>query len=140
MVLFEYISILDASQRSVFMVRMSNVTPVEIDLYSNISYDDCRCSVTPTANCLTNRQFRIAHVLPLLLFVLQVRLVREILSFSGNDKYFLLNAYWTVSLLMFFAILTLIYRSSYYYELTAKILLCTGILLFSIVARYVMFV
>lgn len=136
LVLFECMLILDESQRSVIMVRMPNVTRIEIDAYYNISYDDCRCSVTPTANCLSNRQFRLIHVLPLLLFVLQVRLVREILPINGNHKYLLRNAYWTVSLLMFFAILTLIYHSTYYYEFTAKVLLCTGAALFSLVACY----
>lgn len=134
---FEYMSVLDTSQIWVFRFWMPNATLVEAKLYYDIPYEDCHCSVAPTKNCLTNRQLRITRVLPLILFVLQVQLIRKSLSFSVTHTHFLVNAYWIISIFIFFGILVIIYRSSYYYELTAKILLCASSSLFSIVIRHV---
>jgi hypothetical protein len=116
---------------------MPNATLVEAKLYYDIPYEDCYCSVAPTKNGLTNRQLRITRVLPLILFVLRMQLIRKSLSFNGTHTHFLVNAYWIVSLFIFFGILVIIYRSSYYYELTAKILLCASFSLFSIVTHHV---
>jgi hypothetical protein len=138
LVQFEYMFILDTSQISVFKFQTSNLTSIEAKLYYDIPYEDCHCSVTPTKDCLTHRQLWITYVLPLVLFTLQVHLLRKCLSFNGDHIHYLINAYWFVSVFVFFSILVIIYRSSYYYELTAKILLCTSFLLCSIVARRVM--
>jgi hypothetical protein len=123
-----------ACQMSIFMFRMPNATSVVVDLYNDIPYEDCRCSFIPTKNCLTHRELQIARVLPLILFVLQVYLIREHFSFTGNHTYFLVNVYWIVYMFAFFGILVIINRSSYCYCWTATILTCMGFFLFTLLA------
>jgi hypothetical protein len=122
------------SQRSVFMFRMPNVTSVTVNLYGDIPYEDCRCSIVPIKDCLADERLKYTRTVPLILFVLVVYFIWNHLSFSGNRVDFLVKVYWIVSMFTFFAILIIIYRSSYYYNLIARILICTGHLLFGIVA------
>jgi len=66
------------------MLRMSNVTLVKANLYCDIPYDNCRCSVISTKYCLTNKHLKIGRILPLVLIVLEVYLIRELVSLSGD--------------------------------------------------------
>ena len=133
-----FVLLLSICQVSAFKFRMPNVTMITMDLYDDIPYEDCLCSIIQTEECLTHLLLKIARVLPLILFVVQVYAIREHISFSGNHMYFLANLYWIVSTFGFFGILIIINQSSPYYANTATILDCTGFLLFCLVAPSVL--
>ncbi|CAF3731611.1 unnamed protein product [Rotaria socialis] len=99
----EYTYILDRSQESVFLLMMPNVTSVETNLYYGIPYEDCRCSIVATQYCLTYTQLKISRILPLVLFVLQLYLIRELILLSGDHVYFLVNMSWIVTFCVFIA-------------------------------------
>jgi hypothetical protein len=129
---------LQESQISVSMFQMPNMTSFPPELYNDIPYDDCRCSVAPVEKCLTDRQLKGSRIILLIIFVLQVYLLWEYLSLSGDQIYIFAYAYWTVSLFIFFSISVMIHRSNYYYDLTTNALLCMGLFLFIIIIRHVM--
>jgi hypothetical protein len=131
---FEYINKLERSQESFFMLRMSNVTSVKANLYCDIPYDNCRCSVISTKYCLTNKHLKAGRILPLVLFVLEVYLIRELVSLSGDHINVLAYVSWIASLFVFVGILIIIYRNTCYYSDIATILCCTGYLLFGFIA------
>lgn len=121
---------LTQSQRSIFRFRMPNVTSVIVDLYINIPYEDCRCSIIPIEYCLKDERLKYTRTMPLILFVLIVYFIWNHLSFSGNRAYFFIKIFWILSLFIFFGSLVIVYRSSYYYQLLSTILYGTGHLLF----------
>ncbi len=122
----KHISILEKAQKSVFMFQMSNVTSVQSRLYRGISYDHCHCSIVSMKHCLTDEQFKIGRILPLVLFVLQVYLIRELLSLSRDYTFSLVYSTWMICLLIYIGVLVIIYRYPCFYEHTAKILCITG--------------
>ena len=130
---FLFIHILDECQYSVFKFHMPNATSVTLRLFRDVPYHNCRCSFTETEHCLTHLQLQVVRALPLILFVIQVYVIREHISFSGNHKHFLVNLYWVVSTFSFFVILAIIERSSFYYGIIAIILIGVGSILFCII-------
>jgi hypothetical protein len=127
---YQNISILEKSQKSVFMLQMPNVTLVQPHLYCGISYDHCQCSIVSVKHCLTDVQIKIGRISPLVLFVLQVYLIRELLSLSRDYTFSLVYSTWITCLLIFIGILVIVYRYPCFYEHTVKILCTTGCLLF----------
>ncbi|CAF4926230.1 unnamed protein product [Rotaria sp. Silwood1] len=83
---YEHISILEKSQKSVFMLQMPNVTSVQSHLYCGISYVHCHCSIVSVEHCLTDEQLKIGRILPLALFVLQVVQIIKYKIYSNNIK------------------------------------------------------
>jgi len=114
---------------------VSNVTS---DLYCGIPYDDCRCVLVSTKDCLSNTHVKIARLLPLILFGIQVFLIREIFSLNGSGKSFFVYFLWIISMLIFISILVIVYRKYCYYDDMASILCCTGSQLFLVVCFTVM--
>jgi hypothetical protein len=110
------------------------VTSIDTNLYCDISYHNCLCSVVSTKYCLTDKQLKISRILPLVLFVLQVYLIRELLSLSGNHVSFLVHVLWVTSVLAFIGILVIVYRSSCYFDFVARSLCCTGYTLFFMIS------
>lgn len=129
----ENISILEKSQKSIFMLKMPNVTSVQFHLYCGIPYDHCHCSIVSVKHCLTDEQLKWGRILPLILFVLQVCLIRELLSLSRDYTLSLVYGTWFTCLLIFIAILVVVYRYTCFYLLTYVILYITGLLLFGFV-------
>ena len=134
---FLCIPVLNACQHSVFKFHTPNVTSVTLRSYRDIPYNNCRCSFTETEHCLTHLQLQVVRALPLILFVIQVYVIREHISFSGNHAHFLVNLYWVVSTFSFFVTLTIINRSSPHYVNTAMTLSFVGSILFCIVVTSV---
>lgn len=128
-----YIDILEESQKSVFMLQMPNVTSAQSHLYCGISYDLCRCSVILVSHCLTDEQVKIGRILPLASFVLQVYLIREILSLNRGYTLPLIFSTWITSLLIFIGILAVVYRYTCFYSKMVTIIGFTGCYLFTIV-------
>jgi hypothetical protein len=126
-------TILEKSQKSIFMLQMPNVTSAQSHLYCGISYDHCHCSIVSVKHCLTNEQLKFGRVLPLVLFVLQVYLIRELLSLSRDYTFSLVYSTWITCLLIFIGILAVVYRYTCFYWHIATILCFTGYFLFSFV-------
>ena len=129
----EYHILLNNSQESVFLLRMPNVTSNDPRLYYGIPYKDCRCSVVSTENCLTDKQFRVSRVLPLIFFVLQIYLAREVFSLSGDCVKIFINVLWIVSIFVFIGMVVIIYQYNYYYGYAVSMLCGNGYLLFGFV-------
>ncbi|CAF2213914.1 unnamed protein product [Rotaria magnacalcarata] len=127
---YRYIFTLGEIQKSVFMFRESNVTNVKLNMYNNIPYEDCRCKVVPVESCLTDEELKYTRIIPLVLFLLQIYLLKDILSLHQDRRYSLLNLYWIVSIFVFFCFLIIIYLSSYDYSTITRMLICTGQFLF----------
>ncbi len=132
----EFTDILNRSQKSVYtdwMLNVSNVPNVTSDLYCGISYDDCRCLLVSTNDCLSNQQVKLVRILPLFLFVLQILLIAELFSSSGTYKYFFVYLLWIFAMFGFISILIIVYRKPCYYTGMILVLFCTGCLLFLMV-------
>ncbi|CAF2822476.1 unnamed protein product [Rotaria sp. Silwood2] len=127
---YRYTFTLGEIQKSVFMFREPNVTNVKLNMYNKIPYEDCRCNVVPVESCLTDEELKYSRIIPLILFLLQIYLLKDILSLHQDRRYSLLNLYWIVSMFVFFCFLIIIYRSSYYYSTITRMLVCTGQFLF----------
>ncbi|CAF3337584.1 unnamed protein product [Rotaria sp. Silwood2] len=123
---YRYTFTLGEIQKSVFMFREPNVTNVKLNMYNKIPYEDCRCNVVPVESCLTDEELKYSRIIPLILFLLQIYLLKDILSLHQDRRYSLLNLYWIVSMFVFFCFLIIIYRSSYYYSTITRMLVCTG--------------
>jgi hypothetical protein len=67
--------ILQDSQISVAMFKMPNMTSIPQQLYKDIPYNDCRCSVVPAEKCLKEGQLKMARIIILSIFSLQVCLL-----------------------------------------------------------------
>jgi hypothetical protein len=129
--------ILRDSQISVAMFKMPNMTSIPKKLYEDIPYNDCRCSVVPTEKCLKEAQLKMARIIILTIFSLQVFLLWELLWLSGDRIYIFAYAYWITSMLIFLAISVLIHQSNYYYDETSRALLCMGLLLWGNIVLHV---
>ncbi len=134
----DYTYVLDKSQKSVFMFRMPNVTLVTMDLYDDIPYGDCRCSIVSTKDCLTDKQLRSIRIGPLILLIVQIYLIREHLSFTGDHRYIFANVYWIVSILIFLGLSITIYRSSRHYQFILMFLFFVSLVLFGLVGIQIM--
>ncbi len=124
---------LDMAQRSVFVLRMPNVTSIDANLYFGIPYNDCRCSVVSTKYCLNDKQLKISRVLPLVLYVFQIYFIREFISISGDYIYFFVAVLWIIAMFVFIGFLVVTYLYNYYYGHAVSYLYGTGCLLFGFV-------
>ena len=127
---FYHLLVLYKCQESVLMGRLTNVTTIEMTSSSLIPYEDCRCSIRSTKECLTDHQLKYTRLILVVLFFCEVYLIREVIRTHRNHVSFFINAYWIVSMLIFVWIVFIIYRSSYYYSCTAGILSWVGLSLF----------
>lgn len=124
------ISLIDKSQKSVYLLGMSNVSDVESNVYCGILYDDCRCFSVLTENCLSNARLRIARISPLACFVLYIFFIRELFSLHGAYKCLFVCLLWIISMFIFIGILLIVYWHPCYYGVIALFLCCTGFQIF----------
>jgi hypothetical protein len=134
----QFMFILGSSQKSVYLFRMSNESNVRSNLYCGIPYDDCRCFLVSTEDCLSNKHVKTARILPLASFVLQIFFIREFFSLSGCLKSFFVYLLWITCMFAFISILVIVYRKPCYYDDIASVLCCTGSQLFFVVCYTVM--
>ena len=134
-ILFQIESVdkLDRAQESVYMIQMPNATSVRPYLFCHISYNDCQCSTISTKDCLSDKDLKGIRVVPLILFVLEIYLIRALLSLSGN--YINIVAYigWFVCVFTFISILIVIYCKSSYYGYMITMLIGAGMFLYGFV-------
>ncbi|CAF2160747.1 unnamed protein product, partial [Rotaria magnacalcarata] len=126
---FYHVFVVKRIQQSVFMFRQPNATNVGFNMYKDISFEDCRCHVISIESCLTNLQFKYTRILPLILFLLEIYIFKDLLSLYRYRRYFIVNFYWIVSIFLFFCLVIIIYRSSHYYIIINTLLSELGILL-----------
>lgn len=119
---FYHVFVLKGIQRSVFRLRQPNITNIDFGMHEYISYEDCRCNIISIESCLDDLHFKYTRTLPLILFVLEVHILKDLLSLSRYRRYFIINFYWIISTFLFFCLVMIIYQSSYYY-ITINILL-----------------
>jgi len=124
-----HLFILGDIQKSVFMYREPNITNINYLMYINISYEDCRCNVISSELCLSNLKLKYTYILPLIVFVLDVYILKDLFSLHRYRRYFQ-NLYWILSIVLFFRVLRLIYQSSRYYFATACLVSYLGMILF----------
>lgn len=127
---FRHIFILENIQKLVFTHRQSNITNIVYHMYTNMPYEDCRCNVVSIESCLTDLQLKYTRILPLILFVLEIYILKDILSLKYYRKDFLRNLYWITAIFLLFYLLIIIYRSSRDYSLMAFLLSYSGMLLY----------
>ena len=133
---FRQLFILDDIQKSVFNFRERNFLNVDSDIYVDISYEDCRCNIVSIESCLTHLQYKYTYILPIILFLLEVYIIKDILSLDYYQIYTIMNIYWICSIFILFYLFRIVYLSSYHYILTAIILSSLGVILFSCCATW----
>ena len=135
----DFKTMLNNSQASVYRFQMPNVSDVRFNTYCDTSYNDCRCTVALTKHCLSNTQIKVTRILPLVSFLLQLCLVRELFSLDGNYKDFFIFLLRITCVFTFITILVIVYQKPCYYNLLSTILRCSGLQLFLIFAFVIMF-
>jgi len=102
--------------------------------YCDLSYDDCLSPVLlnksdTSKKCITNVQLVVSRILPLISFLLQIFLVRELFSLSGDHHHVVIYALWIASMIIFIGMIVTIYLSSFYHDYITIMLYWTGSLL-----------
>jgi hypothetical protein len=127
--------ILDNAHEALLQSSMSNLTSIKIRLPCDIPYDNCRCSVQLAKNvflkdCLTDDFLLRSRIFPLVSFILQVCLIRDLFTFSGKYTHFVIYILWTTAVFIFVIISNGIYGSSCFHRRAMLLLQCTGGILF----------
>jgi hypothetical protein len=110
--------------------QISNLTSSTNDnSFCNVHYEKCLCSVLSnktqnSENCITNIELQCSRILPLVAFLFQICLLREVFTLTGNFNRKLIYIAWIASLFIFIALAIGIYWSScYQFYITGVILL-----------------
>jgi len=124
-------SLFEESQESILRSRGLNVTNKSPLFFCVVPYDDCLCSVlsnisNTSEKCITNVELVGNRILPLISFLLQIFLVRELFSLSTDHRRVIIYALWTASTVVFIGMTTSIYLSSCYHAYITVILYLTG--------------
>jgi len=123
--------LLGESEESILHSRGLNVTRGSEILYCFLPYDDCLCSVlsnksNASENCITYDQLVGSRILPLVSFFLQIFLVRELFSLSGDHRIVAIFVLWIASILTFLGMIISIFWSSCYQAHISFTLFVTG--------------
>ncbi|CAF2079882.1 unnamed protein product [Rotaria magnacalcarata] len=135
----EFQNLLDNSHGSILRSPMFNATSFKIGFFCGIPYDDCRCSVQSERNehfeyCLTDNFLLGSRILPLVSFVIQIWVIRDLFSFSGQYVSFLVYVLWITSVFLFGIIANGIYQNSCFHRYINGFFCCTDIIMFSLVS------
>lgn len=121
----------------VLLTSISNVSNVGSNLYQEKPYDHYRCLPTSTKHCLGRISLKIARILPLILFVVQIHFVRELFSVNGGLKSVFVSVLWIISLISFCHISIIAYRKPEHYTDVTENLCYASFIIFIIVSRMV---
>jgi hypothetical protein len=113
-------NLLAESEKSILHSRGLNVTHISPFLYCDLPYDDCLCSILSNKShssekCITHIQLVGSRILPFISFFLQICLVRELFSLSGDHRRVIIYALWIVPLFIFVGMIIGIYWSACYH-------------------------
>jgi hypothetical protein len=119
------------SQESIVHSRKLNVTHITPFFYCDLPSDDCLCSVLSNISdtsekCVTNVQIVTNRIIPLISFVLQILLVRELFSLNTDHRRVIIHTLWIASIIIFIVMTITIYLSSCYHVYTIITLYFTG--------------
>jgi hypothetical protein len=117
-------------ERSILHSRGLNVSKIPIIFYCDLPYDDCLCSVflnssNTSENCITDFQLVSSRILPLVSFLLQIFLVRELFSLSTDRRRIIICALWIASIFIFISMTISIHWSSCSHVYITSVLLLT---------------
>ena len=120
------------SEKSILQSHNINVTQRLDVFFCDLPYDDCLCSVLSNKsdtsdNCITYAKLLGSRVLPLVSFILQIFLIRELFSFSADRLRVVIYALWIASIFTFIGLTISIYWSSCYHAYISFILYVTGV-------------
>jgi len=129
-----HLGYIQASRESFLRSRTPNATNDEIYSSCNISYDDSRCSLQPTNYnnskvCLTDVDAMAGHILPLVLFVMEVCLIQDLFVLSGKYSHILVNILWLVFFFTFIIIAIAVHGGTCYHLNATYIISIVGCLL-----------
>jgi hypothetical protein len=132
------------SRQSIFLLSNSEITLADYRSLCNIPYDECRCSVlsnksNSSIKCITDNAAMTAHILPLVSYVLQLYIIYEVFSFSGNYSHIFTDIFWVVALVVFIIVAIGVHGSSCFYSNTIMVICMTGISMFGFVYSLVIF-
>jgi hypothetical protein len=124
----------ETSRESLIRLRMPNAAEAGTFLSCSTPYDDNRCSVqsanrTDSKHCLTDVEAIAGHISPLVSFVMQVCLIRELFALTGKYSHIFVNILWLVSLFIFITVATAVHGSTCYHDYTTFIISLVGLLL-----------
>jgi hypothetical protein len=123
------------SENAILHSRRLNVTHVPTLFCCHLRYDDCLCPVlsnkTHTSEkCITSDDLAPRRIYSLISFLLQIFLVWEFFSLSGNYRCVIICTLWIVAIFTFIGMTISIYWNSCYHPYILPPLLFTGGLLF----------
>jgi len=129
-----HLDTLQTSRESLIHSRMPTAEVGGLFESCSTPYDDNRCSVqlisnNHSENCLTDIEAMTGHILPLVSFVMQVCLIRELFVLRGNYSHILVNILWLVSLFTFIIVIVAAHGSTCYNVYAIGITFLTGCLL-----------
>jgi hypothetical protein len=124
-------NVLAESEESILHSRGLNVTHISPFLYCELPYDDCLCSILSNKShssekCITRIQLEGSRILPFISFFLQICLVRELFSLSGDHRHVIIYALWIVSIFIFVGMTIGIHWSACYHVYITAALYSTG--------------
>jgi hypothetical protein len=124
-------NLLGKSEKLILQSRKINVTERLDFYYCDLPYDDCLCSVLSNKSdtsdgCITYFQLVGSRILPLVSFLLQIYLIRELFSFSAGRPRVIIYALWITSIFIFIGMTISIYWNSCYQAYISGSLLVTG--------------
>jgi hypothetical protein len=127
-------SLFGDSKKAILHSRGLNLTHIPSLFYCDVPYDDCLCPVLSnksenSENCITNVQLVGSRILPAIVFFLQMCLIRELFSLSGDHRHVIIYALWIASMFTFVGMIISIYWNSCYHAYIALTLCSTGGLL-----------
>lgn len=135
---FPLLITLDKAHDALLELSMPNATSNDVrSLLCGISsYDDCRCSVQASKNvslknCLTDNYLLYSRLFPIVSFILQAFLVRDLFTLSGKYTSIVIYGLWIMAVFIFVFIANGIYHSSCFQRIVIPILQTTGGILFS---------
>jgi hypothetical protein len=119
-------------EKSILQSRNINVTRRLDVFFCDLPYDDCLCSVLSNKsdtsdNCITYAKLVASRFLPLVSFILQIFLIRELFSFNADRPRVGIYALWIASIFTFIGLTISIYWSSCYHAYISFILYVTGL-------------
>jgi hypothetical protein len=110
-------NLLGGCQKSIAHSRGLNVTRLPPLLTCGFSNEYCLCPVllntsNSSEKCITNVQLVASRILPLITYVLNILIVQELFSVSGDYRHVIIYTLWGTSIFIFTGITISIYWSS----------------------------
>lgn len=119
---------------AIYPLSTNNMTFDNKTWRCSIPYDDCRCSILSnrtdiTGVCLTELETITGHICPLIIYVLQMYLIYNLVSFKGKYGHIFADICWIIALVIFIIIAIAAHGSDCFHYRMVLIISATGICL-----------